>query len=188
MKRDIIVIGASAGGVDSLTQLFGRLNTPLGAAVAVVLHRHPVASVNLATVLGRHASLEIIEASDRMSFKRDRIHLAPRDHHLLVDMNDTLRLDQGPKQHFARPSIDALFISAAMHYRHRVIGLIMTGGGKDGTAGLNAINAHGGITLVQDPAEAQAPSMPKYALLFDHVERTIRLNEMPSVFAEIIEE
>ncbi|GJL48956.1 MAG: hypothetical protein NPIRA01_01830 [Nitrospirales bacterium] len=184
MKRDIIVIGASAGGVETLTYLFSQLHAPLEAAIAVVLHRHPFASVNLATVLGRHTSLEIIEATDNMSFQNDRIHLAPRDHHLLLDTQHILRLDHGPKQHFTRPSIDALFISAARHYRHRVIGLVMTGGGKDGTAGLNAINEHHGITLAQDPDEAPKPSMPRHAVFFDHVEQIVRVNEIPTALAE----
>ena len=185
MKRDIIVIGASAGGIQALSQLFARFQPHLQAAIGVVIHRHPQGNVNLATVLSRSSSLELVEAENGMHFQHGRIHLAPRDYHLVLEKQQVLLLNHGPKQHFLRPAIDVLFTSAAVHYGRRVIGLILTGGGSDGTAGVSAITAHNGIALAQDPEEAQAPWMPRNALLHDHVERRVLLEEIPSIFTEL---
>jgi len=185
MQRDIIVIGASAGGVEALSRLFKSLPPGLKAAIAVVLHRHPQGNFHLATVLGRSSTLELVEASNGMDFQRGRIHLAPRDHHLLLDKELLLRLDHGPKLHFLRPAIDPLFTSAAMHYGSRVIGLILTGGGSDGTVGLKSISRHHGVALAQDPQEAPTPFMPKNALLHDHVNRVVRLEEVPGIFGDL---
>jgi two-component system, chemotaxis family, protein-glutamate methylesterase/glutaminase len=187
MKRDIIVIGASAGGVEALSRLFKNLEPRIPAAIAVVLHRHPQGNFHLATVLGRHSAVELIEASDGMEFQCGRIHLAPRDQHLLLETQQRLRIDHGPKQHFLRPAIDPLFISAASHYGQRVIGLVLTGGGSDGTRGLIAISQQEGVTLAQDPEEATTPFMPRNAFLHDHVERLVRLQEIPSIFTRLIE-
>ena len=173
-RRDIIVIGASAGGVEAVQTLLSNLPRDLPAALAVTIHRRPVASL-LHEVIGRHSALEVVEATDRMLFKKGRVHLAPPDQHLRLGAAGCVRLDRGPKYHHTRPAIDPLFESAANRYGHRVVGVLLTGNMSDGVTGLNDIKAAGGLSLVQRPDDATHPSMPRNAVLFDHVDRTFRL-------------
>jgi two-component system, chemotaxis family, protein-glutamate methylesterase/glutaminase len=172
-RRDIIVIGASAGGVEALSVLLANLSGDLRAAVAVTLHRRPVVSF-LKEVLGRRSQLPVVEATDRMVFKKGRVHLAPPDRHLLFG-DGVIGLDRGPKYHHTRPAIDPMFESAAKRYGRRVVGVLLTGNMSDGVMGLNDIKAAGGLSLVQRPDDASYPSMPRNAVLFDHVDRLFRL-------------
>jgi two-component system chemotaxis response regulator CheB len=171
--HDVVVIGASAGGVEALTALLGNLPRDLPAAVAVTLHRSPVASF-LAEVIGRRAVLPIVEAKDRMVFARGRIHLAPPDQHMRLERG-LVRLDRGPRQHHTRPAIDPLFTSAAEQYGPRVVGIVLTGNMSDGVTGLVRIKEAGGLCLVQRPDDAPFPSMPRNALRFDHVDHVFDL-------------
>ena len=179
IKRDIVVVGASAGGVKALMSLFENLPSPLPGAVAVVLHRHPLNNVNLTTVLGRAAPLPVIEASDEHVLEAGTIQIAPGGAHLILTEHG-VRLDRGPKEHFTRPAVDPLFRSAAAIYAQRVIGVLLTGAGDDGVRGLIHIKASGGLALIQDPAQATVPSMPMNALLYDHVDLVLPLADIAS--------
>jgi two-component system chemotaxis response regulator CheB len=182
--RDVIVIGASAGGVEALTAVLADLPAHLAAAVAVTLHRSPFPSW-LPEVIGRRAELEIIEAKDRQPFRRGRVHVAPPDLHMRI-LGRTIHLDRGPKQHHTRPAIDPMFQSAANSHGPRVIGLLLTGAMNDGVTGLVHIKEQGGLCLVQDPAEAQHPSMPLNALVFNHVDAMFRLATAHQILAELV--
>jgi two-component system chemotaxis response regulator CheB len=179
-SRDVIVIGASAGGVAALTTVLTNLPAELPAAVAVTLHRSPFPSA-LPAVLGRHSELEIIEPTDRQPFRRGRVHVAPPDLHMRV-FGRTIHLDRGPKQHHTRPAIDPMFQSVAASYGPRVIGVLMS----DGVTGLTHIKESGGLCLVQDPNEAQHPSMPLNALVFDHVDAIFRLATVHQILIELV--
>jgi two-component system chemotaxis response regulator CheB len=183
-SRDVIVIGASAGGVAALTTVLANLPARLPAAVAVTLHRSPLPS-QLPAVIGRRSELEIIEATDRQPFRRGRVHVAPPDLHMRV-IGRTLHLDRGPKQHHTRPAIDPMFESAAYSHGRRVIGVLMTGAMSDGVTGLVHIKEQGGLCLVQDPDEAQHPSMPLNALVFDHVDAMFRLATVHQLLLELV--
>jgi two-component system chemotaxis response regulator CheB len=181
-RRDVIVIGASAGGVVALRELFAKLPSDMEAAIAVVLHRSPVAESALASVLGWRATMPVVEAADGMPFQRAMIHLAPRDQHLRTD-GKTLRLSRGPKEQYTRPAIDPLFKSAAESRGPRVAGVLLSGTGDDGVSGLIAITAAGGISLVQDPLEAAYPHMPRSALINDRVQAALPVAEIADVLA-----
>jgi two-component system chemotaxis response regulator CheB len=183
-RRDVIVIGASAGGVEALTTVLANLPATLPAAVAVTLHRSPLPS-HLPEVIGRRAALEIVEANDREPFRRGRVHVAPPDLHMRL-LGRTIHLDRGPKQHHTRPAIDPMFQSAADSHGPRVIGLLMTGAMNDGVTGLVHIKDQGGLCLVQDPDEAQHPSMPLNALVFDHVDAMFRMATVHRVLVELV--
>ena len=183
-RRDIIVIGASAGGVEALMSIFARLPKDLPAAVAVVLHRHPLYNVHLAKVLARGASLPLVEVLEEGPLSPGTIYIAPSDAHLLLT-KDGMKIDRGAKEHFTRPAVDPLFRSAAEAYGPRVIGVLLTGGGDDGVRGLINIKAAAGISIVQNPDKAKAPSMPMNALLYDHVDLVLSLQEIPSVVAAV---
>ena len=172
ISRDLIVIGASAGGVSAISTLLEQLPHDLPAAVAIVLHRSPFHETQLPAVLGRRSDLVVMEPSDGDPIKRGTVYIAPRDQHMLID-RDIIRLDRGPKQHRTRPAVDPLFRSASENYGPRVVGVILSGMGSDGVSGLIAIKAGGGISLVQSPAEAQFPVMPNHALKEDDVDGTL---------------
>ena len=179
VKRDVIVIGASAGGVVALTELFAALPPGLPASIAVVLHRSTVPG-ELAHVLGRHSAFPVIEPQVNAPFKPGVIYLAPPDHHIVLE-HHAVAVHRGPKEHSTRPSIDPLFRSAAVAYGNRVAGLLLTGCGEDGVSGLIAISQASGVTLAQDPDDAYMPYMPMNALRFDDVSAVFPLHDMAAV-------
>ena len=158
----LVVIGASAGGVGALLEINRGLPRFFSAPVCVVQHVGNNPSL-LPELLRYRGSNHAVHAEDGQRLTTGTVHVAPPDHHMLVEgMN--LRLTRGPKENHARPAIDPLFRSAALHWGTRVIGVILTGQMDDGTAGLTAIKACGGIAIVQDPATAVEPEMPRSAL------------------------
>lgn len=176
-RRDIVVIGASAGGVETLLALFSTLPGDLPASVMVVIHRSPVYEGRLPAVFGRRSALPVTEPADLEEIQSGHVYIAPRDHHLLVQ-DGKFRLSRGPKEHHTRPSVDPLFKSAAEGCGARVVGVLLSGGGDDGVSGLIAIKRHDGLTIVQDPAEAPHPSMPMHALRYDHVDAVLRVEDI----------
>ncbi len=162
--RDIIVIGASAGGLEALGEVIGRLPAGLPASIFIVQHMPPE-SIGEAMLsrLGRCKSFNTKLAEDGEPFKRGRIYVAPPDSHLLLGKTK-LRVTKGARENRYRPAIDPLFRSAAMAHGPRVIGVVLTGMLDDGTAGLIAIQKCGGVTVVQDPNDAVYPDMPQSAL------------------------
>ena len=157
--RDTIVIGASAGGVQALTKLVAELPADLPAAVFIVLHIPSNAPSLLPSILSRDAHLPVAHAETGEKITSGKVYVAPPDHHLLIE--DThVKLVHGPKENLHRPSIDALFRSAARWAGPRAIGVVLTGARDDGTIGMRTIKQHGGIAIVQDPSEATFPSMP----------------------------
>jgi two-component system chemotaxis response regulator CheB len=179
IRRDVIVIGASAGGVAALSELFAALPPRLPATIGVVLHRSAVPG-ELAQVLGRQSALPVIEPRGTSPLKYGVIYLAPPDHHLLFEHNG-VAIYRGPKEHSTRPAIDPLFRSAAAHYGSRVVGMVLTGSGDDGVSGLIAISQSSGITLAQEPDDAYMPYMPLNALQYDDVTGVFMLSDMASV-------
>lgn len=158
----IVVIGASAGGVDALRRLVAELPADFPAAVFAVLHVGTHRS-ELPWLLNQDSRLHAEHARDGAAIRPGRVYVAPPDRHLLVDRG-RMRLTRGPKENCARPAVDPLFRSAAEAYGPDVIGVVLTGGLNDGTAGLYEVARRGGATVVQDPEDAKAPSMPASAL------------------------
>lgn len=159
----IIVIGASSGGFALLQQLVAQLPPNLPAALCIVWHMPPDGQGLLPTVLSRAGRLPAVQAVDGQAIEVGRILVAPPDHHLLLERG-AVRVTKGPKEHRFRPAIDPLFRSAAAAYGPRVIGVVLSGALDDGSAGLKAIKQRGGMAIVQDPLDAEVPSMPRNAL------------------------
>ncbi|MDB4996687.1 MAG: CheB methylesterase [Myxococcaceae bacterium] len=170
-KRDVIVIGASAGGVEALVELFTLLPPKLDAVVFVVLHVAPTSSTALASILARKTKMHVHDARDRERVAAGHVYIARPDHHLLVK-DSLVRTTRGPQENGHRPAIDPLFRSAARAYGARVIGVVLSGSLDDGTSGLAAVKMRGGLAIVQDPATATFASMPQSAIdnvVVDHV-------------------
>jgi two-component system, chemotaxis family, protein-glutamate methylesterase/glutaminase len=172
--HDIIVIGASAGGVEALQTLVGGLPPALPAAVFVVLHRAPEGPSFLAHILARAGALPAVDGVDGEAISPGRIYVAPPDRHLMVERG-YVRVTRGPKENRFRPAVDALFRSAAYSYGPRVIGVILTGALDDGTAGLWAVKDRGGVAVVQEPRDALHASMPESALRYVRVDACVPL-------------
>jgi two-component system chemotaxis response regulator CheB len=184
--HDIIVIGASAGGVEAISTVVSDLPRDLRAAVLVVLHVAKGRSM-LPEILTRAGRLPAVQPNDRDRLEYGRIYVARPDHHLVVG-SGTVRVVHGPTENGCRPAIDPLFRSAARVYGPRVVGIVLTGGLNDGTAGLAAVKEAGGIAIVQDPEEAFAPSMPRSARAFVMVDHVLPVREMAVLITELTRE
>ncbi len=164
MER-VIVIAASAGGFQPLRRIVAALPVPCTVAVLVVMHigSNPSVLPSLLSTRDHPAT----HAQDGTLIEAGRVYVAPPDRHMLVS-DGHIRLNREPKVHHTRPAADPLFISAAEGYGQHVMGIVLSGGDSDGAAGLRAITKHGGMALVQDPEEAEMPSMPLAAIMADH--------------------
>jgi len=161
--RDIVVIGASAGGLQALQQILSAMPRDVEAALLVVLHTADHSSSMLPHILERRGNMPVSHPGDGDPILRGRVYVAPPGFHMIVE-EGYLRVLQGPRENLHRPAIDPLFRSAAAAYGRQVIGVILTGMLDDGTAGLMVVRARGGEAIVQDPQSASFPSMPRSAL------------------------
>lgn len=182
--HDIILIGASAGGVQALVELARGLPADLPAAVFVVLHLSPYSKSTMPAILGRAGLLPAMHPEDRRPIRPGEIYVAPPDHHLVVE-HGLVRLSHGPSENGYRPAVDVLFRTGAQVYGPRVVGVVLTGNLDDGTAGLALIKKHGGIAVVQDPEDAEHPGMPRSAIHSVAVDHVAGLAEIPALLERL---
>lgn len=183
----IVAIGASAGGFEALKQLVKDLPADLNAAVFVVWHISPDVTGVLPQVLSRAGNLSAVNAVDNDSIQPGKIYVAPPDHHLLVERG-RMRVTKGPKENRFRPAVDPLFRSAAYAYNNRVIGVVLSGALDDGTSGLWTIKHRGGKAVVQDPFDAEFPSMPRSAMREVAVDWCVPIAEMAGLLVRLTKE
>ncbi|WP_303311549.1 chemotaxis protein CheB [Hymenobacter sp. BT730] len=183
-RRDIVVIGASAGGVTALLDLVKTLPADFPAPIFVVQHVGPDSPSILPQLLSTAGSLPAKHPENGEIIEAGVIYVAMPDHHLLVE-NDRVLVTRGPKENRFRPSIDALFRSAAYMYGPRVIGVVLTGYLDDGTSGLWSVQRMGGLAVVQDPHDAQQPAMPENALQFVQADHIVPLAELGSLLVRL---
>jgi two-component system chemotaxis response regulator CheB len=180
----IVVVGASAGGVEALADLAASLPGNLPAAVFVVLHLPTTGTSALPDILRRHGPLPAAHVKDGEAIRPGRIYVAPPDHHVLLRTGH-VHLSRGPRENGHRPAIDPLFRSAAREYANRVIGVVLSGALDDGTAGLLAIKSRGGVAAVQDPMDALYPGMPGSALEHVQVDHVVAAAAMGKLLARL---
>ena len=185
--RDIVVIGASLGGIEALTGLVQQLPADFAASILVVQHTSEHSPAVLAQILTNRGPLQAINAEDGIQPRHGRIYVAPPDRHLLLTEGG-IRVVFGPRENRSRPAIDPLFRTAAANYRSRVVGVVLTGLLSDGAAGLGAVERCGGLALVQEPGSAAFPDMPRHALAATKAARQVALPELGQLLAKLVRE
>lgn len=182
--HDIIVVGGSAGAIEALKDLLSRLPGHLPASIFVTIHLTADSPVLLPSILSRSAALPACSPKDHEKIERGAIYVAPPDHDLLI-ADGRIRLSHGPRENRHRPAIDSMFRSAARVYGPRVIGVILSGELDDGSSGLKAIKMRGGLTVVQDPAEALSPDMPRNAHRYAQADHVLPVAEIAALLAKV---
>ena len=182
MRPDLIVIGASAGGIDALSAVLPAIS-PRSAPAAVVLHLSPDRPSLLPGLFRARCAVPVLEVDDKLRLDDGAIYFATPDYHFLVDSDRCCVLSMDEPVLFSRPSIDVLFESAADVLGPRMLGVLMTGANSDGASGIAAIRAAGGVVVVQDPTEAAVDTMPRAALERCPSAHALSLNEIAALFA-----
>jgi two-component system, chemotaxis family, protein-glutamate methylesterase/glutaminase len=183
--RDIVVAGASAGGVEALVELVRGLPDDFPAALFVVLHVPSHGTSVLPAILARAGPLAAAHANDGEEICPGRIYVAPPDHHLLL-RRGRVRVVRGPRENGHRPAVDPLFRTAARWYGRRTVGVVLSGTLDDGTAGLAAIKRRGGIAIVQHPEDAHFTGMPDSALENVEVDHCRAASEIGAILGELV--
>jgi two-component system, chemotaxis family, protein-glutamate methylesterase/glutaminase len=185
-ELDVVAVGASIGGLRALRTLVAGFPADFPAAVFVVLHLEPGRASVLAEILSQSGPLPATEPeADGERIRPGRIYVAAPGRHLLVTV-DRVRSDDGAKTGLHRPSVDALFASAAAAHGARVIAVVLTGSLSDGTAGLGEVKRLGGTTIAQDPEEAEAPDMPRSAVAAGVVDHRVPLRDIAPLIGRLI--
>lgn len=183
----VVVIGTSAGGLNALKRLVSQLQQDFAAPILVVQHISSDATGNvLLDQLNKIGKLKCEHAISGTILKKGHLYLAPSDHHLMIDEDESILVTKGAQENRSRPAIDPLFRSAAVVFASKVIGLLLTGYLDDGTAGMIAIQRCGGTCIVQEPADAEYPDMPQNALNQLKVDYCVPLLEMGELLYQLI--
>ena len=180
-----VVVGVSTGGVHALQTLLGQLPAAFPLPILVVQHISADADGGLARLLDERCSLSVKEADEQDEILPGTVYLAPPNYHLLVELEGFLSLSADPYVSFARPSVDVLFESAAAVFGPGLIGFVLTGANFDGSRGLKTIKRKGGVAIVQDPADAEAPQMPQAAIAATGVDYVVALDGIATLLQKL---
>lgn len=186
-KRTIeaVVIGASAGGIDALMHILPALPARPAFPVAVVLHVPDDRDSRLAEVFQQHLPMPVLQAEDKAPLTAGTIYFAPPGYHLSIEEDRSFSLSQEEPVHFSRPAIDILMSSAADAFGARLCGIVLTGASADGAAGLARIGELGGLTVAQDPTDAEISTMPAAAIRLRQPDMVLPLREIRSLLANL---
>lgn len=180
-----VVIGVSAGGLEVMKRLLPLIPAGFPLPVIVVQHLHPLQDRFFLEILGRSCALEVREAEEKERAVPGVVYFAPPNYHLLMELDATFSLSVDEKVNYSRPSLDVLFETAAEAFGRGLIGIVLTGAGKDGAVGLRRIKEKGGITIVQDPATAEFPLMPSAAMAESEVDHVMNIEEIARFLSEL---
>jgi two-component system, chemotaxis family, protein-glutamate methylesterase/glutaminase len=183
-KYELLIIGGSAGSLEVILEILPLLRTDLDYAVVLVMHRRSGDSL-LTGLLSDKTKLEVKEAEEKEAIRCGVIYIAPADYHLLVEKDKTFSLDYSEKIHYSRPAIDASFETAADAYGPHTVGLLLSGANADGAMGLLEIKQAGGLTLVQDPAEATVSYMPQQAIEINAANKILSTSQILQLLNEL---
>lgn len=184
----VVVIGASAGGIDAILEIVRRLPTDFAAPILIVVHIPPHSQSLLAHIFGRERNVPAKQVEDGETMRPGMIYVAAPDKHLILEHGDILRSVHGPRENRHRPAVDPLFRSAALAYGRHAIGVVLSGALDDGTAGLLAIKKQGGIAIIQDPNDALYAGMPASALAHVDVDYKLPASEIAGQLADLLQQ
>ena len=184
-KYKAIVIGTSAGGLHALSFILEKLPATYPVPVMIVQHRAKDQNDLLEEILQSKCDIRIKQADEKEKIESGFVYIAPPDYHLLVEADKTFSLSADEPVRFSRPSIDVLFETAAIVFKESLVGIILTGANDDGTAGIVAVKDSGGVTIAQDPAEAQFSTMPNAAIGSNKVNHILTLQEIQDFLLKI---
>ncbi len=182
---EALVIGASAGGIDALLTLLKAVPLAAPYPVVIVVHLPEERESKLAEVFGQHLGRRVLQAEDKAMPMPGSIYFAPAGYHLSIEADRSFSLSQEEPVHFSRPAIDVLMMSAADAYGRSMCGMLLTGASRDGAEGMAAIGAAGGLTLVQDPQDAEIPTMPAAAIARRQPDLILPLRELSALLATL---
>ncbi len=185
--NNIIVMGASAGGVETFRKIVPKLRRDLDAAVFLIMHMGSESPGMLPAILSRHSDIDVVEVSDEAPVEPGRVYVAAPDLHLTF-LDSKMCVHRGPKENRHRPSIDTAFRSAAKTFGDRVIAVVLSGLLDDGSLGLTLVKKVGGITVVQEPSDALYPSMPKNALETVDPDYVATAEAIPELLGKLVEQ
>ena len=183
----LVVVAASAGGVQALTSLVAAIPASFGLPIVIVQHVDPRHRSLLVEILGRRAQLRVVAAEEGTELAPGTVYIAPPGSHVLVNQDGSLSLSKAELVHFVRPSADLLFESAAASYTDKVIAVVLTGSGEDGANGVRAVKKMGGTVLVQDEASSDFFGMPGAAIATGDVDFVLPLEEIPAALVTLTE-
>lgn len=186
-RRDTVVIGASAGGVDAIPRILGQLPDDFPAAIIIVQHLSPDTGTSLAAIFQRQSRLPVHWIEQGARIEDGQVYLAPPNLHALV-IDGHLQLVGGAKENLVRPSIDRMFRSAAVIRGSRVIAVLLTGMLDDGVAGMRAVQQAGGVTIIQDPGNADYPELPSRALVWMVPDRVLSIDSVGAALVQLTRE
>ena len=184
-QYEVVVIGVSTGGTNTLRRVFTALSPDYALPIVVVQHLHPLQDNATIVKFHENCRIPIKEAEDKERIKSDQVYIAPPNYHLMIEDNYTFTLSVDGKVNFTRPSIDVLFESAVDVYAEHIIGIILSGANNDGAQGLQLIKNKGGLTIVQDPETAVAPAMPLAALATTNVDLILSPDDIGKLLVKV---
>lgn len=183
----LVVIASSAGGVTALTEVFDRLPPDLPVAIVIVQHIDPHRQSRLPEIIGRHTAMTVKAAEHGDHIQAGTVYIATPDYHLMVCPDTTLELSHRAKVRFSRPAADHLFESAAEHYKGKIVAVVLTGMGQDGSQGIGAVHRAGGVVIVQEPETARSASMPVSAIKTGIVDHIVPLTKIAETIVKALE-
>jgi two-component system CheB/CheR fusion protein len=181
----VIGIGASAGGLEAFREFLKATPSDTGMAFVLVQHLAPTRESLMAEILAKHTAMRCMQVEDRMAIEPNSVYVIPPNQYMEVTDLE-LHLTEPPGEHHVRTPIDFFFSSLAVTYGERSIGVLLSGGGTDGTAGLRDIKAHGGLTVVQDPQTAMHDSMPRHAVETGLVDKVLPVAAIPQALVDYV--
>jgi two-component system, chemotaxis family, protein-glutamate methylesterase/glutaminase len=184
LAYEIVIVGTSWGGLAALRALVAGLPRAYGIPLAIVQHRHRDSDALLARFLQEHTQLQVCEVEDKQPIEAGRVFVAPANYHMLVEQGHFSLSTEAPVR-YSRPSIDVALVSAAHAYRHRTVGVVLTGANADGAEGLRRVADGGGMAVVQDPTTAEVPAMPTAALRAVPTARVLSLDRIAPFLATL---
>jgi two-component system chemotaxis response regulator CheB len=184
LRYSIVVIGGSAGGLESVRTILQGLPADFTSPILVVLHLHAKYTSHMADILRRQTNLHVKDAEEQEKIAGGCVYVAPPDRHLLVN-GGVIKLSDTPAVNYSRPAIDRTFLSVVKAHGARVIGVVLSGTGKDGSEGMRAIKEAGGFAIVEDPLTARFPGMPTAAVSASSIDRIVPLNDIAPLLLEL---